>query len=200
MEILACWIPTDKKVPPFESMYFPAHLHTRPSPELQSQAQWRLQPSRLVTDNREIRLRFQRFAGWVTTTLLSSSRGGELGKASRTSWESMNGARMDLGIISFPSKSPYLQVFVPKICCKTGKPYMRGKDQELHSLLHHVFWSRIGTGFLIFKLWFQRIDTSVKTTNVKKPWLVVLNWDWESIESVLGCYPKKLYYACNKLW
>ena len=26
MESLACWIPTDKKVPPFESMYFPAHL------------------------------------------------------------------------------------------------------------------------------------------------------------------------------
>ena len=29
------------------------------------------------------------------------------------------------------------------------KPYMRGKDQELHSLLHHVFWSRIRIGFLI---------------------------------------------------
>ena len=55
----------------------------------------------------------QRFAGWVTTTLLSSSRGGELGKASRTSWESMNGARMDLGIISFPSKSPYASSLCP---------------------------------------------------------------------------------------
>ena len=58
---------------------------------------------------------------------------------------------MNLGIISFPSKSPYLQVFVPIICCKTGKPYRvhGARDQELHSLLHHFSRSRIGIGFLV---------------------------------------------------
>ena len=50
MEILACWIPTDKKLPPFESMYFSAQLLFIPGLLQNYKAR------RLVTDDREIRL------------------------------------------------------------------------------------------------------------------------------------------------